>query len=59
MESELFGIFRVKVVAKNILLGSLGPSCFCNVMSLFEETNKFSELNCCTYVFSLLNRTLV
>ena len=24
MESELLGIFRVKVVAKNILLGSLG-----------------------------------
>ena len=24
------------------------PSCFCNVMSLFEETNKFFEPNCYT-----------
>ena len=41
MEYELFGIFRVKVVAKNILFGFLGTqrqSVFFNVMSL-EETN--------------------
>ena len=37
MESELLSIFRVKLTAKNI---------FCNVMSLSEETNKFSEPNC-------------
>ena len=39
--------------------GDPTPSCFCNVISLFEETNKVSEPNCYTYVFSLLNSTLV
>ena len=48
MESELPGIIRVKVVAKNILLGSLGTQhqAFCNVMPLFEETYKVFEPNC-------------
>ena len=49
MESELPDIVQVKVVAKNILLGPWGlPNYFCNVMSLFEETYKFSEPNCYT-----------
>ena len=41
MESELPDIIRVKVVVKNIVHGFLEdptPSCFCIVMSLFEET---------------------
>ena len=44
MESELPGIILVKVVTKNILLGSLETqhqAVFCNVMSLFEETQSF------------------
>ena len=48
MESELPGIIQVKGVAKNILLGSLETqhqAVF--AMSLFEETYKFSEPNCC------------
>ena len=47
MESELPGIIRVKVVAKNILLGSLGTphQAVFAIMSLFEETCKFSEPN--------------
>ena len=51
MESEISGIFPVKVVAKNKVLGSLGTqrqACFCSVMSLFEEAYKFLELNCYT-----------
>ena len=48
MESELPGIIRVKVEAKNILLGSLGTQhqAVFVMMSLFEETQKFSEPNC-------------
>ena len=48
MESELPGIIRVKVVAKNILLGSLGTQhqAVFAMMSLFEETYKYSEPNC-------------
>ena len=45
MESELLSIFRVKVVAKNILLGSLGTQrqpVFA-MMSLFEETNFLNQ----------------
>ena len=60
MESELPGIIRVKVVAKKYTAwvpGDLTPSCFCNVISLFEETYKFSESNCYTSVFSLLIST--
>ena len=40
MESELPGIIRVKVVSKNILLGSLGTQhqAVSAMMSLFEET---------------------
>ena len=41
MEYEFPGIIRVKVVVKNILLGDPTPSCFCNVMSLFEENTYF------------------
>ena len=61
MESELPGIIRVNVVAKNILLGSLGTQhqAVCAMMSLFEEKYKFSEPNCYIYMFSLLNSTLV
>ena len=59
MESEFPGIIGVKMVAKNILLGSLGTQheAVFAMMSLFEETYKFSETNC--YIFSLLNSTLV
>ena len=49
MESELSGIFRVKVVAKTTVLTSMGSqrqAVF--AMSLFEETYKFSEPNCYT-----------
>ena len=50
MKSELSGIFQVNLVAKNIVFGSLGTqrptqSCFCSMISLFEETYKFSEPN--------------
>ena len=48
MESELPGIIRVKVVAKNILQGFLltqHQAAFA-MMSLFQETYKFSEPNC-------------
>ena len=50
MESELPGLIRVKVVAKNILLGSLGTQHQAGLamMSLFEETYKFFEPNCYT-----------
>ena len=51
MEFELLGIFLVKAAAKKYTAwvpGDPTPSCFCNVMSLFEETNKFSEPNCYT-----------
>ena len=41
MEFELPGIIRVKVAAKNLVPGDPKPSCFCNVMSLFEETQSF------------------
>ena len=52
MESEFPGIIRVKAVAKNILLGSLGTQreVVFAVMSLFEETCKFSEPNCVFFV---------
>ena len=48
MGSELPGIIRVKVVAKNILLGSLVTQhqAVFAMMSLFEEKYKFSEPNC-------------
>ena len=48
MESELSGIFQVKVVTKNIVLKLLGgpaPSCFGSGVPLSEETYKFSEPN--------------
>ena len=47
MESELPGIIRVKVAAKNILLGSLGTQhhVVFAMMSLFEETYKLNFLN--------------
>ena len=49
MESELPGIIRVKVVAKNILLGSLRTQHQAVLaMFFFEETYKFS-------VFKLLH----
>ena len=51
MEFELLGIFLVKAAAKKYTAwvpGDPTRSCFCNVMSLFEETNKFSEPNCYT-----------
>ena len=51
MESELSGLFQVKVAAKNIVFGSLGDptqSWFCSMMSFFEETYKFFEPNCYT-----------
>ena len=48
MESELLGIIRAKLVAKNILPWDPTPNCFCNVMSLSEETCKVSEPNCYT-----------
>ena len=35
------------------------PSCFCSVISLSEETNKFSELDYHTLVFFLLHSMLV
>ena len=38
--------------------GNLTPSCFCNVTFFSEETYKFSESDCCTLVFSLLNGKL-
>ena len=49
MESELPGIFRVEVVAKNVLVVSLGTQrqAFF-AMSLFEEANKFFKPNCYT-----------
>ena len=62
LEFELIGISGVKLIAKNIVLGSPGeltPSCFCNVMSFSEETYKLSEPDCYTLVFSLLNTILV
>ena len=48
MESELPGIIRVKVVAKNILLGFLGTQnqAVFRMMSFFDETYEFSEPNC-------------
>ena len=48
MESDLLGIVQVKVVAKKILLGSLETQqqTVFAMMSLFEETHKFSEPNC-------------
>ena len=48
MESELPGIIRVKVVTKKYTVWvpwDQAPSCFCDVMSFFEETYKFSEPN--------------
>ena len=54
MESKLSGIFQVKVVTKNLVLSA----CLCSMISLFEERYKFSEPNCYTLVFSLLNSTL-
>ena len=49
MESELSGIFGVKLVAKSITELSLQ----CDVIS--EETYKCSEWDCYTLVFRLLN----
>ena len=48
MEFELPGIIRVKVVGKNILLGSLGTQhqAVFALMSPFEESYKFSEPKC-------------
>ena len=37
----------------------LMPSCSCSVISLSEETNKFSELDCYTSVLFLLHSILV
>ena len=58
MESELPGIIPFKSGRQKYTAwvpGDPTPSCFCNVISLFEETCKFSEPNCYTSVFSLLN----
>ena len=52
MESELSGIFRVKVVAKRRTV------CMCSVMSLFQKHTYFLNQTV-TLVFSLLNSTLV
>ena len=54
MESELTGTFQAYLVARNILLWS-PSSRFCSEMSLSQETYKFSEPDCYTLVFSLLN----
>ena len=62
MESELSDIFLSKSGHQKYtasVLGDATPSCFCNVMSLFEETYKFSESGCYISVFALLNSTLV
>ena len=40
MASELSGIFRIKIVPED-----LTPSCFCSMMSLFEETHTFFLVN--------------
>ena len=37
MESDLSGIFQVKVVAQTYTVWVPTPRCFYNVMSLFEE----------------------
>ena len=48
MESELSGIFRVKLLAKNIVLRSPGTQrrAVSAVISLSAETSKCSELHC-------------
>ena len=47
MESEIPGIIRVKVIAKNILLDSLGTQhqVVFAMISLFENTYNFFERN--------------
>ena len=61
MESELSGVFQLKMVTKNSVWvpGDPTQSCFCCMMSLFEETCKLSEPNSYTEVFSLFNSTVV
>ena len=50
MESELSGIFQVKVVAKSIVFRSLGTQCKAAfaVWCLFLKKHKFSEQKCYT-----------
>ena len=46
-KSKLSGIFQVKVATKIQVFGSLGTqtNLLCSMMSLFEETYKFSDPN--------------
>ena len=59
MEFELSGIFRVKVVAKNIVLGSLGTQrqAVLAVCCLFLK--KYTNFMKQTVTIPLLNSTLV
>ena len=61
MESELCGLFQVRGHQKHSVWvpGDPTQSCFCSMISLFEETYTFSEPSRDTSVFSLLNSTLV
>ena len=61
MESELSSNFRVKMVAKNIVPGSLEAERWAvsPVGCLPEETDKCSEPDCWTLVFSLTSSILV
>ena len=55
MESELFGIFPVKMLAKNIVLRSPGTQhgTISAVMSLTEETPKCSESDFSVFLVNL------
>ena len=51
MESEILGFFSSKSGRQKYTAWvprDPTPSCFCNVMSPFEETNIFLEPNCYT-----------
>ena len=62
MKYELFCIFLSKTGRQKYsawVPGDPMPSCFCSVMSLSEETYKFSEPDCYTIVLSLLSNILI
>ena len=61
MESEISGVFRVKLVTKNYtawIPRNPMPSCFCSVMCLFEEIYECCKLDCRTLICFLLNSIL-
>ena len=61
MASKLSGIFQVKLVAKTVVFGSLGPQdqAVWVVWCLLLKKHKRSKQDCYNLVFSLLHSILI